>query len=192
MICTLLKFYFCFAFPPSLSLSLSISAWTQAAVSFRFGRPRHHFCVQNRQLNGRPYTTQNARDKSSPFWYQKSKNVLGRGTALSPDLHPREEGDTPSHTPSPRRLDSRAFGARPRRSTSALLVHASILPPVQWQYYLFYALIQRTHILSICCIYTVSRKKGATDFCCCNFYKYWRIFIIFRAKLRKRMPKLLA
>ena len=115
MICTLLKFYFCFAFPPSLSLSLSISAWTQAAVSFRFGRPRHHFCVQNRQLNGRPYTTQNARDKSSPFWYQKSKNVLGRGTALSPDLHPREEGDTPSHTPSP----SAPRFSRLRRSTSA-------------------------------------------------------------------------
>jgi len=35
-------------------------------------------------------------------------------------------------------------------------------------------------------------KKGATDFFCYNFYKYWRIFIIFRAQLRKTMPKSLA
>ena len=27
------------------------------------------------------------------------------------------------------------------------------------------------------------QKKGATDFFCCNFYKYWRIFIILRAQL---------
>ena len=35
------------------------------------------------------------------------------------------------------------------------------------------------------------QKKGATDFFCCrpNFCKYWRIFIIFRAQLHKRMPK---
>ena len=33
-------------------------------------------------------------------------------------------------------------------------------------------------------IYTVSRKKRCHWFFCCNFYKYWWIFIIFRAQLR--------
>ena len=40
-------------------------------------------------------------------------------------------------------------------------------------------------------LYTVSRKKVPLIFCC-NLYKYWRIFIIIRAQLRKRMPKSLA
>jgi len=51
---------------------------------------------------------------------------------------------------------------------------------------------QLTVVLRYTGNYTVSRKKGATDFFCCNFYKYWRIFIIFRAQLYTRMPKSLA
>jgi len=35
------------------------------------------------------------------------------------------------------------------------------------------------------------QKKGCHWYCC-NFYKYWRIFIIFRTQLHKRMPKSLA
>jgi len=31
-------------------------------------------------------------------------------------------------------------------------------------------------------------EKRCHWFFCCNFYKYWRIFIIFHAQLRKRMP----
>jgi len=36
------------------------------------------------------------------------------------------------------------------------------------------------------------QKKRCHWFFCCNFYKYWRIFIIFRAQLRKGMLKSLA
>ena len=35
-------------------------------------------------------------------------------------------------------------------------------------------------------------EKKCHWFFCCNFYKYWRIFIIFRAQFWKRMPKSLA
>ena len=42
MICTLLKFYFCFAFPLSLSVSLHLCV-RQAAVSFSLEDQRHHF-----------------------------------------------------------------------------------------------------------------------------------------------------
>ena len=41
-------------------------------------------------------------------------------------------------------------------------------------------------------IHGVQIKKDATDFFRRNFYKYWRIFIIFRAQLHKRMQKWLA
>ena len=33
------------------------------------------------------------------------------------------------------------------------------------------------------------QKKRCHWFFCCNFYKYWRIFIISHAQLHKRMPK---
>jgi len=32
-------------------------------------------------------------------------------------------------------------------------------------------------------------KQGTTDFFPCNFYKYKRIFMTFRAQLCKRIPK---
>ena len=37
--------------------------------------------------------------------------------------------------------------------------------------------------------YTPCPEKKVPLIFWCNFYKYWRIFIIFRARLRKRMPK---
>ena len=37
--------------------------------------------------------------------------------------------------------------------------------------------------------YTPCPEKKCHWFFSCNFYKYWQIFIIFRAQLRKRMPK---
>jgi len=40
--------------------------------------------------------------------------------------------------------------------------------------------------------YTSCPEKRCHWFFCGNFYKYWRIFIIFCAQLRKRMPKSLA
>ena len=44
-----------------------------------------------------------------------------------------------------------------------------------------------THFIHV--HYTPCPEKGATNFCAVIFYKYWRIFIIFCAKLHKRMPK---
>ena len=46
---------------------------------------------------------------------------------------------------------------------------------------------------NLCCGKTTPcPEKRCHWFFCCNFYKYWRIFIIFRAQLHKRMPKSLA
>jgi len=53
-----------------------------------------------------------------------------------------------------------------------------------------YPTVKKTFLIKD--IYTVSKKKRCQWFFCYNFYKYWRIFIIFRAQLRKTMPKSLA
>jgi len=119
MICTLLRFLFLLCISSfSLSRSLSISACAQAAVSFSFGRPKApFFCVQNRQLNGEQYHPECT--KAHHFYIRNPKIFWGGGTAPSQTLPLVRRGDTPSpHPILPRRLDSRAFGARspwPRR-----------------------------------------------------------------------------
>ena len=40
------------------------------------------------------------------------KNFLGRGLSPLPRLHPQRKGDTPPRISPPRRLESRACGAR--------------------------------------------------------------------------------
>jgi len=71
--------------------------------------------------------------QNSPFWAQKSKNLLGRGHSPSPDLSPWGGGH-PLPTPYPRqrlrRLDTRAYGARPRPQGRLPKIRANlVLPP---------------------------------------------------------------
>jgi len=48
--------------------------------------------------------------------------------------------------------------------------------------------VRREKPVTLCNIHRVQIKRCHWFFCC-NFYKYWRIFIIFREQLHERMPK---
>ena len=118
MICTLLTF-FCFAWHLA-NLSVSLSACAQAAVSVSFGSPNASF-LHVKEATERQIILPRMR-KNSPFRCQKSQNFMGRGHSPLPDPTPVGRGrglsTPPPHTLPPlrlRRLDSRAFGARPRR-----------------------------------------------------------------------------